>query len=228
VLIYVKSGLLAVAAVVAVISLAISVWYGPQIALWLLGLADDIRGFGVGGFALFVAGEVLLTVIGIVPGALLGLVSGAIYGVALGFVAGAIGILVGAVAAFGLSRSMLRPIIGRVLQGWLAKLDQVVTGDGWRLVALLRMSPVMPFSITSYVLGFSGISVRDYAVGTLASLPLLLGYVVIGALGGMTLQARTPEGAAIRFGLLAVGAVATVWLTVHVSRLVSRALKSQG
>jgi uncharacterized membrane protein YdjX (TVP38/TMEM64 family) len=105
--------------------------------------------------------------------------------------------------------------------GWLAVLDEMIVKDGWRLVALLRVSPVMPFSITSYALGFSGISARDYALGTCASLPPLLGYVVIGALGGMAARG----GARVHVVLLAVGVAATVVLSWYLIRLMRRALR---
>jgi uncharacterized membrane protein YdjX (TVP38/TMEM64 family) len=159
-----------------------------------------------------------------VPGALLGIAAGAVFGAAAGFCASAVGIFAGAVVAFWLSRSAVRPWIGRVLAryGWLAVLDEMIVKDGWRLVALLRVSPVMPFSITSYALGFSGISARDYALGTCASLPPLLGYVVIGALGGMAAR----RGARVHVLLLAVGVGATVILSWHLTRLMRRALRT--
>jgi uncharacterized membrane protein YdjX (TVP38/TMEM64 family) len=92
-------------------------------------------------------------------------------------------------------------------------------------VALLRISPVMPFSITSYALGFSGISLRDYVLGSLASLPPLLGYVVVGTLAGQGLSAPSRDSGHIRLMLFALGAVATLALTVHLSRLMGRAMK---
>ena len=84
----------------------------------------------------------------------------------------------------------------------------------------------MPFSVTSYALGFSRILLRDYVLGTLASLPPLLGYVVIGALGGLSLQDHTQDGAKIHLLLLGLGAVATLGLTLHLSRLLGRALRA--
>jgi len=38
----------------------------------------------------------------------------------------------------------------------------------------------MPFVATSYLLGLSAISLRDYMLGILAALPALLGYVSLG------------------------------------------------
>src|SRR5271166_6000545 len=50
----------------------------------------------------------------------------------------------------------------------LSKVDSIICG---RALSLLRLSPVMPFSVTSYMLGLSSIDLRSYTIGTLASLP---------------------------------------------------------
>jgi uncharacterized membrane protein YdjX (TVP38/TMEM64 family) len=211
----------------AVVSAVLSLLVGQRVALAMVAGAAWLRDLGFFGWLIFVALEIAVTLIGIVPGALLGLVAGAIYGVGIGFLAGAAGILSGALIAFGLSRSMLRPWIGRMLRhgARLAALDAVIARDGWRLVALLRISPVMPFSLTSYALGFSGIGLRDYALGTLASLPLLLGYVVIGALGGLGAASWSQGFALVHLTVLALGALATLALILHLSRLVAGALR---
>jgi uncharacterized membrane protein YdjX (TVP38/TMEM64 family) len=209
----------------AVLSLGLSLWLGGRVVGVLLGAAAWLRGRGVAGELLFVVLVVVLTLIGIVPGSLLGLAAGAIFGVSHGFVVSGVGILLGAVAAFELSRSVFRPWIRRALSFRLAAIDGMVAADGWRLVALMRLSPIMPFSIASYALGLSGVRLGDYVVGTLASLPLLLGYVVIGALGGLTVTAGSAQGADIRIGLLVLGGVATLALTVHLGRLLARAVR---
>jgi uncharacterized membrane protein YdjX (TVP38/TMEM64 family) len=54
----------------------------------------------------------------------------------------------------------------------------------------------MPFALTSYGLGLTRISQRDFLMGTMASLPALAGYVALGALGKqgmiMTLTSASP------------------------------------
>jgi uncharacterized membrane protein YdjX (TVP38/TMEM64 family) len=192
------------------------------------GMAARLRAMGLAGGVIFSSVVFAITLIGIVPGSVLGVAAGAIYGVAAGFATSAAGIFCGALVAFALSRSMFRPLIASVLgsRRRLGVLDRLVAKESWRIVALLRVSPIMPFSITSYALGLSGIAARDYVMGTLASLPPLLGYVVIGALGGATLNARTQTGVEIHIGILVLGAVATLALTIHLSRLLARALRA--
>jgi len=187
-----------------------------------------LQSVGPLGWAVFIAAEFAVTLVGIVPGSVLGVVAGAIYGVEAGFVASAIGIFAGALVAFALSRSAFRPMIAGALgeRRRLRVLDHLVARESWRIVALLRISPIMPFSITSYALGLSGITPRNYVIGTLASLPPLLGYVVIGALGRSTLTMRTRGETAIHITILALGAAATLALTIHLSRLLAKALRT--
>jgi uncharacterized membrane protein YdjX (TVP38/TMEM64 family) len=211
-----------IAAVVCAPVAAHFLWPG-QCAVLLVRGVGALHGMGVAGGVLFIAGVCVLALIGVVPGALLGIAAGGVYGVVCGFITSAIGVLAGAIIAFSLSRSALRPLIAGGLgrRARLATLDAMVTRDAWRLVFLLRISPVMPFSLTSYALGLSGIAMRDYLIGTLAAMPPLLGYVVIGALGarGFSSQAR-----ATHLVLLGAGILATLALTLHLMRLLRRGL----
>jgi uncharacterized membrane protein YdjX (TVP38/TMEM64 family) len=197
------------------------------LAATAIGLTAKLRALGAAGWVVFVIAQAAIALIGILPASLLGIAAGAIYGVTLGFLTSAIGIFAGAVIAFALSRSMMRPLIAGMLgrRARLGALDNLVTGEGWRIVALLRVSPVMPFSLTSYALGLSGIAARDYVIGTLASLPGLLGYVVIGWLGRGTMGGTSGGSHRIHIGLLILGAAATLALTIHLTRLLARALR---
>jgi uncharacterized membrane protein YdjX (TVP38/TMEM64 family) len=84
------------------------------------------------------------------------------------------------------------------------------------MVLLLRLSPAMPFSATSYLCGLSRVRQRDYLLGTLASLPALAGYVVAGSLADASLSAtRSPW----HWAVLALGLAASALLTLQVSRI---------
>jgi uncharacterized membrane protein YdjX (TVP38/TMEM64 family) len=106
----------------------------------------------------------------------------------------------------------------------LARFDVLLARDGWRIVCLLRISPVMPFAVTSYALGMSGVGIEAYAFGTLASLPALLGYVYVGTLAGAGLSAWTTGAAPLQWAILGFGILATLVLTLIIGRLAKRAL----
>lgn len=94
---------------------------------------------------LFGAAVVLL-----VPGMLLSIGSGAAFGVMSGSVVAWLGTVLGQVGAFLLGRYLLRDVV----VGYLEKrvphfkaVDAGISEDGWRLVLLLRLSPVLPYNL---------------------------------------------------------------------------------
>ncbi len=184
-------------------------------------LIQDIQGQGFKGMALFAGVQLIVAVSGILPASLLGVAAGAVYGVSVGFLFSAVSIMAGADLAFLLSRSLFRPAISRLMSGRpkISNLDQMIAQDGWKLVCLLRISPVMPFSVTSYILGLSQIKHTDYVLGTLASLPALLGYVVMGSLTDEGLSAWAEGGTPIRWILLVIGGLATIALTIRLGQI---------
>ena len=189
-------------------------------------LLEWARGSGAAGWTATALVQMLVACTGILPASVTGLATGAIYGVVGGFLLAAIGTVAGAIIAFLLARSLGRPLVLRWLgratparRQWVARLDTAIARDGWRTVCLLRLSPVMPFAATSYTLGLTGVTTRDFLLGTLASLPALLGYVVLGSLAGAGVQAVNAGAGIARWSLLAVGIVATLVLTLRIGRL---------
>ena len=132
--------------------------------------------------------------------------------------------MAGALVAFFLSRSLFRPTVERLIatRPRLRNFDTLIAQDGLRLVCLLRISPVMPFSVASYMLGLSSIDLRTYTIGTLASLPALCGYVFIGTLADASLSAWMTGADPLRWILLGIGGAATLVLTVRFGYIVRR------
>jgi uncharacterized membrane protein YdjX (TVP38/TMEM64 family) len=187
-------------------------------------LVQTLRNLGSGGVVVFCILQVFVAVSGILPVSLLGIAAGAIYGLVSGFLLAAVSTMTGAEFAFLLARSRFRPTVERLMatRPRLRNFDALIARDGWRLVCLLRISPVMPFSITSYLLGLSSIDLRGYTLGTLASLPALCGYVLIGTLADASLSAWTTGVGPLRWSILGIGGVATLVLTVRLGQIVRR------
>lgn len=188
---------------------------------------DAMRRFGPLGWVGFVLLQALVAMVGFLPASLLGLAAGAIYGVGLGFGLAAVGVMLGAIGTFGLARSMLRGAIVRLVarRAGFRRIDAALAADGFRLVLLMRISPIMPFSLTSFALGLSGVEPLAYLSGTLTSLPALLLYVVLGSLGARSLAAIHHGSHDLTLALLGLGILATGLLTVRIGHLVARALR---
>jgi uncharacterized membrane protein YdjX (TVP38/TMEM64 family) len=184
----------------------------------IIAIARGLGGIGLVGFALL---QAFIALSGVLPASLLGIAAGAIYGLPVGFLLAAVSTMVGAVLAFLLSRSAFRPAIERLCarKPRLRSLDTRIAKDGRKLVCLLRLSPVMPFAPTSYLLGLSSIGLRDYLIGTLASLPALLGFVFLGTLADKGLSAARSGAGPWGWVVIGVGAAATLALTAYLGRI---------
>lgn len=200
----------------------VAAWASPErVTTAAEGLMQSLRGLGPRGAVLYAALQICVAVSGILPASLLGVAAGAIYGLVPGFLLAAGSTLAGAVLSFFLSRSLMRPAVEHLVarRPRLRNLDALIERDGWKLVCLLRVSPVMPFSATSFALGLSPIGLRDYAIGTLASLPALFGYVFIGTLADTGLSAWRTGVGPLRWGLLGLGGLATLLLILRLGNI---------
>lgn len=218
---------IAAGALLAMAAVANLAWPGT-----LTGTLDRLLAWigatGEWGGLLFIALQVAVAASGVLPASLLGMAAGAVYGVPAGFGIASGGTLAGAWLAFRLAR-LCRGRVERMLAARprLTRLDRRLGQEDWRFVCLLRASPVMPFAVTSYALGLTSVSPRAYMLGSLAALPALLGYVVLGSLAHAGLHAGEAGSGPWRWLLLGFGAAATLAMTVQVGRLVARSLTAE-
>lgn len=169
-----------------------------------------------------------------VPGSALTIASGAIFGLGMGTLVVSISSTAAAVVAFLIGRTLARPSIIRAAAASprFAALDRAIAEGGWRVIALLRLSPAVPFSLGNYLFGLTSIRAVPYTFASwLAMLPGTFLYVYLGHLGRSGVDAAT--GAVARrstgeWAALFVGLVATGVVTVYVARLAKSSLRSTG
>ena len=228
-----KRLVLAVAVVAAAVAAALS---GPAEVLG--ALLDRVQDLGVLGLLVLGLAYVAACVL-FVPGLALTLATGflaaglwpdnRLAAVAAGVATVSIASTAGATAAFGLGRTLFRDWASRKMaaQPAFAALDEAVGRHGFKLVLLVRLSPVFPFNLLNYALGVSRVTLRDYVLASwIGMLPATIVYVYVGAGlqdAAALLAGRAEEGAASQV-LFVGGLAATVLLFVVVARLARRAL----
>lgn len=144
--------------------------------------------------------------------------------IAAGFVYGFWGLPVVIVAAttaatlsFLAARYLFRDRVRACLAGRprLLAVDRAVAEEGWKIVALLRLSPAVPFNLQNYLFGATAVPFAQYVAATaLGIVPGSLFYVYVGALGS---AARHSGGAPLKWVLLAVGLAATAAAAILVA-----------
>jgi uncharacterized membrane protein YdjX (TVP38/TMEM64 family) len=123
-----------------------------------------------------------------VPRTLLALAAGILFGMWWGILWAALGSVAGAVAGFLAARYLDAGFVDRIERGRLQTLLNRVDHGGWRMVALVRLVPIIPHSLTNYALGLTRLGVGAYALGSLlGQLPLTIAYADLGAAGGRAL-----------------------------------------
>lgn len=172
---------------------------------------------------------VLATVL-LVPGSILTLAAGALFGVLKGTVIVLIAASLGACAAFLIARYAARERVARLTSRdrRFAAVDRAVGEAGLKIVMLLRLSPVFPFSLLNYALGLTGVRFRDYAIACVAMLPGTLLFVYYGRLIGDVAALAAGERAERDTGyflLLGAGLLATIAVTALLTRIARRELK---
>lgn len=172
------------------------------------GLAKGLLVFA----AISVTGMLLL-----VPAWLFPIAAGAAFGFGWGLAAAIVASTLAALAAFLMGRYVVRDWVGRAARKneSFAAVDKAVQKDPFKVVALLRLSPVLPSALKSYFLGVTKVEMAAYtAASALGMLPGLALKVYIGHAGRDALAG----GGALKWTLLALGVAATLAMAFFVGR----------
>ena len=174
----------------------------------------------------------LLACVLLLPGSILTLGAGVVFGVVKGYIAVSVGSTLGATAAFLVGRYLARNwVSGRVAGNEKFKaVDEAVAREGWKIVLLTRLSPVFPFNLLNYAFGLTKVSLKQYVLASWTGMiPGTIMYVYIGSLAGDLASLGTggrtrTTGEWILYG---IGLLATLVVTVFVTRLAKKALAAR-
>jgi uncharacterized membrane protein YdjX (TVP38/TMEM64 family) len=162
------------------------------------------------------------------PGSVLSFGAGAVYGFWGGTLLVSIGSVTGALANFLTTRYLLRTWMARKFADSrkFRALDHAVTNDGWKLVILTRLSPILPHSLVSCAFGLSRISFWRFTLASwLGFLPISAAYAYGGAVIGRAAKGGLHQGPwawlayTVELGL-------TILITIWITRIAHKALKS--
>jgi len=108
--------------------------------------------------------------------------AGAIFGVVTGSFISIVASNVGNILAFGAGRYLFRDVVVAYLSGKFPKwalLNAVLSGpESFRLIVLLRLSPIAPWNVLNYLLSITNVTFQTYATASfLAIVPYLVLFV---------------------------------------------------
>ncbi|MBA2662427.1 MAG: FAD-containing oxidoreductase [Bradymonadaceae bacterium] len=199
----------------------IGVVFGPSEA-WLLATTEFIQNMGVTG-ALIFAGAYILGTIFFFPGSILTIGAGFLFGLLGGVVVVSVASTLGALAAFFLGRYVAQDVVRKKIKDYprFNAIYRAVGNEGFKVILLTRLVPVIPFNFLNYAFGLTDASWRQYlAASWVGMTPGTIAYVYIGAVAGSLTQAIAADGPPnwMSYGLFALGGVAVVAATWLVTR----------
>jgi uncharacterized membrane protein YdjX (TVP38/TMEM64 family) len=201
---------------------------------WLTEFHTWAKGFGIWGLVLIAAAYFPVCLVAL-PATPLTLGAGWVYGVVPTTIAISIGSTLGASLAFLVGRYFAR--------GWVEKkiaahpkfqaIDRAIGAQGFKIVLMLRLTPLVPFNLLNYGLALTRVSFRDYVLASwIGMLPGTLLYAYLGSAFGLAVQvspaADDPQLQAVFWGSMAATVLLTVLLSWYAKKTLTAALAAAG
>jgi len=217
---------LKIAVVILAVGFLIAAWHFLPVAEWLRHFQRYVRAAGALGYVVYVLVYAACCIL-FVPASILTLGAGAIFGLAAGTAVVVIGATLGAIGSFALARGLLRKRIETMIgeSGRFQVLDRAIASEGAKIVFLIRLAPIFPFTYVNYAFGLTAVRFIPYAVTTLIGIIpgtfafTYLGYAAAGA---------TTGGSSTRSIIQIGGAVAALVVTLFVARVATTAIRRAG
>jgi uncharacterized membrane protein YdjX (TVP38/TMEM64 family) len=190
---------------------------------WFTGLRHWLPTLGWWAMPAFILVYLLATVAGL-PNILLILIAGTLFGLLQGIISASIADTLGAVICFLVGRTIARKRIKR----WISKnpnfvqLDRAVAKQGWKILLLTRLSPLVPSNVLNYGFSCTKVNFWQYCFFSwLGMLPVITLYVYMGSFGISLFDNRPTPG---KLALQLVGLLLAIVAAVYTTRLVRKTL----
>jgi uncharacterized membrane protein YdjX (TVP38/TMEM64 family) len=172
----------------------------------------------------------VIATVAFLPGSVLTLGAGVLFGVIKGSIYVFIGATLGATLAFLVGRYLARGWISEKIAGnqKFQTIDQAVGREGLKIVLLTRLSPIFPFNLLNYGLGVTGVSLKDYVLGSVGMIPGTIMYVYIGSLAGSIAtigsESQPDANPIAQWTIRIIGFIATVAVTFYITKIARKVL----
>lgn len=193
----------------------------------LLQIAQWFESLGPNGVYLYGLLYFLLELVA-VPAIPLTLGSGYLFGLVKGTITVSVASTLAASAAFLIARYGLRESVSNLAERYprFQALDRAIGKEGFRFVFLLRLSPLLPFSISNYLYGLTSVNLLEYVLGSwLGMLPGTIAYVSTGSAVN-ALTDLSGKQSSVSPVLLIIGVVATITVLGSIGKMAASVIES--
>jgi uncharacterized membrane protein YdjX (TVP38/TMEM64 family) len=169
-------------------SIIVLIWLDIRFNIGLDDLQGTIQSLGILAPILFILIYTLVPIF-FMPITPLSIIAGILFGPVLGTFYTVIGATAGACAAFLTSRYLVKDWVDKKSSGKIALIKKRVEEEGWKFIAISRITPVFPFNLQNYIFGATNISLKTFSIATVLSIiPGSFVYVYLGYAGKMAVR----------------------------------------
>lgn len=183
---------------------------------------DQLGPLGYGAYGLL---YVLLEIVA-VPAIPLTMTAGVIFGIVPGTMVVSAASVAAATIAFLIARYAARDKISELASGnhQFQIIDRAIRKNSFKIVALLRLSPLLPLALSNYFYGLTSVDLPSYVVASwLGMLPGTIAYVTAGSYGRTALDEGRGE-LALEWWQVALGAAFTAAALAYLGKIAKAAL----
>ncbi len=214
---------LVIGGVIAALILAYSLL---PISEWLTSFQEWVQGYGPAGWAIFII-VYAVTAFLLIPGSILTIGAGVAFGL-WGFPLVIAGAILGSALSFLAARYVFHDKVQAKIAEYpkFSAVNEAIRDEGWRVVLLLRLSPALPFSAQNWLLGITPVGFWPAQIATFFGImPGTLLYIWVSSLGGEAAAGGAQDASMARYAVLGLGLLATLVVTVVVTRKAQQKLK---
>jgi len=215
-----------IVALVIIAALIIFFHFLP-VATWLKNFQTYVRSLGALGYVVYIV-VYAACVVAFVPASILTLGAGAIFGFVGGTIVVVIGATIGATMSFLLARTVMRKRIEAMTEknAKFRALDRAIASEGMKIVFLVRLAVVFPFTYINYAFGLTAIPLGRYVLATFVGiLPATAAFVFVSS--AATSAATTSASSVTKVVYIAGGVVAVI-VSVLIGRIATKAIRRAG
>jgi uncharacterized membrane protein YdjX (TVP38/TMEM64 family) len=216
-----------IAAAVLVLAAIVVAFRVLPVAEWLRAFQTYVRGLGAMGYVVYAA-VYAVCVVAFIPASILTLGAGAIFGFVGGTVVVVIGATVGATLAFLLARTVMRKRIETMTAANVKfqALDRAIAAEGAKIVVLVRLAVVFPFTYVNYAFGLTAIPTVRYVVATFFGIiPATAAFVFASS---AATAAATHTTSTVMKSVYITGGVAAIIVSILIARIAANAIRRAG
>ena len=213
-----------IAAVILILAAVVVAFRVLPVANWLRDFQTYVRGLGAIGYVVYVV-VYAICVVAFIPASILTLGAGAIFG----FVGGVIVVVIGATLGATLSFLLARTVMRKRVEAMTAKnakfraLDRAIASEGIKIVFLVRLAVVFPFTWLNYAFGLTAIPLWSYVAATfIGIIPATVAFVFVSS---AATRAATTHASLITKTVYVAGGIIAIAVSVFIGRIATRAIK---